>query len=91
MICGNYPAEERVLLLGILKDKDIDTMLDILLRPNDTVVVTVPHSDRASDPQFLAGKVAAQSHERERAFDAFRRDYRNGRENVHRGRNAENP
>ena len=54
-----YPAEERVLLLGILKDKDIDTMLDILLRPNDTVVVTVPHSDRASDPQLLAGKVAA--------------------------------
>ncbi len=54
-----YPVEERVLLLGILKDKDIDTMLDILLRPNDTVVVTVPHSDRASDPQLLAGKVAA--------------------------------
>ena len=54
-----YPAEERVLLLGILKDKDIDTMLDVLLRPNDTVVVTVPHSDRASDPQLLAGKVAA--------------------------------
>lgn len=54
-----FPAPERVLLLGILKDKDIDTMLDILLRPNDTVVVTVPHSDRASDPQILAGKVAA--------------------------------
>lgn len=53
-----FPAPERVLLLGILKDKDIDTMLDILLRPNDTVVVTVPHSDRASDPQILAGKVA---------------------------------
>ena len=54
-----FPAPERVLLLGILKDKDIDTMLDILLLPNDTVVVTVPHSDRASDPQILAGKVAA--------------------------------
>ena len=54
-----FPAPERVLLLGILKDKDIDTMLDILLRPDDTVVVTVPHSDRASDPQILAGKVAA--------------------------------
>jgi len=53
-----YPAEKRVLLLGILKDKDIDTMLDILLRPNDTVVVTVPHSERASDPQLLAGKVS---------------------------------
>lgn len=34
-------------------------MLDILLRPNDTVVVTVPHSERASDPQQLAQKVAA--------------------------------
>ena len=54
-----YPAEERVLLLGILRDKDIDTMLDILLRPHDTVIVTVPHSDRASDPQLLAAKVAA--------------------------------
>ncbi len=53
-----FPAIERVLLLGILKDKDIDTMLNILLRPNDTVVVTVPHSERASDPQLLAAKVA---------------------------------
>ena len=53
-----FPAEQRVLLLGILKDKDIDSMLDILLRPNDTVVVTVPHSERASDPQELAKRVA---------------------------------
>ena len=53
-----FPAEQRVLLLGILKDKDIDNMLDILLRPNDTVVVTVPHSDRASDPLALARKAA---------------------------------
>ncbi len=34
-------------------------MLDILLRPNDTVVVTVPHSERAADPQQLAQKAAA--------------------------------
>ena len=53
------PAQERVLLLGILKDKDIDSMLNILLRPNDTVVVTVPHSARAADPQSLARLVAA--------------------------------
>lgn len=32
-------------------------MLDILLRPNDTVVVTAPDSERASDPQELAKKV----------------------------------
>ncbi|MCH3959071.1 MAG: bifunctional folylpolyglutamate synthase/dihydrofolate synthase [Selenomonas sp.] len=53
-----FPAEQRVLLLGILKDKDIETMLDTLLRPNDTVIVTVPHSERASDPMELAKKVA---------------------------------
>ena len=53
-----YPVEERVYLLGILKDKDIEQMLGILLRPNDTVIVTVPHSDRASDPQSLTGQVA---------------------------------
>ena len=53
-----FPAEERVLLLGILKDKDIDTMLDILLRPNDTVVVTVPQSERADSAADLSRRVA---------------------------------
>ncbi|SHK45125.1 dihydrofolate synthase / folylpolyglutamate synthase [Selenomonas ruminantium] len=53
-----YPVDERVYLLGILKDKDIEHMLGTLLRPNDTVIVTVPHSDRASDPQILTGQVA---------------------------------
>lgn len=53
-----FPVEERVLLLGILKDKDIDTMLDILLRPNDTVVVTVPQSERADSAADLSRRVA---------------------------------
>lgn len=54
-----FPAQQRVLLLGILRDKDIDSMLEALLRPNDIVVVTVPDSARASDPQELAKRVAA--------------------------------
>ena len=53
-----FPAEERVLLLGILKDKDIDAMLAILLRPNDTVVVTVPQSERADSAADLLRRVA---------------------------------
>lgn len=53
-----FPAEGRVLLLGILKDKDIDTMLDILLRPNDTVVVTKPQSERADSADDLLRRVA---------------------------------
>lgn len=42
-----YPTEKRVFLLGILKDKDISSMLSILLRTEDEVIVTVPNSDRA--------------------------------------------
>lgn len=55
-----FPARERVLLLGILKDKDIDTMVETLVRPVDTVVVTMPISERAADPLFVAKKMKAQ-------------------------------
>lgn len=46
-----YTEESRVFLLGILKDKDVEEMLRILLRPQDRVVLTKPQSDRASDPE----------------------------------------
>lgn len=52
-----YPEQNRVILLGILKDKDIDTMLKELLREGDEVVITVPDSDRRADPDFIAGKI----------------------------------
>lgn len=54
-----FKDQPRVFLLGILKDKDIDSMLSILLRPSDVVVVTVPHSTRASSADILADKVRA--------------------------------
>ena len=57
--CSKNLVDTEV-MLGILKDKDIDTMLDILIRPNDTVILTTPQSDRASDPEFVAKKVRAQ-------------------------------
>jgi len=53
-----FPAEERVLLLGILRDKDISTMLQTILRPNDTVVVTTPQSARAELPENIARQAA---------------------------------
>ena len=53
-----FPAQERVLLLGILRDKDIDTMLKTILRPNDTVVVTTPQSARAELPENIARQAA---------------------------------
>ena len=49
-----FPDEARVLLLGILADKDYTAMLDTLVRPGDRVVVTAPESSRAGDPEDLA-------------------------------------
>ena len=53
-----FPSQQRVLLLGILRDKDIETMLRTLLRPNDTVVVTTPQSARAELPETIARQAA---------------------------------
>ncbi|WP_029540671.1 folylpolyglutamate synthase/dihydrofolate synthase family protein [Selenomonas sp. AB3002] len=55
-----YPEKERVFLLGILHDKDIEHMLETLLRPNDTVVVTPPQSDRAEAAAELARQVSGR-------------------------------
>ena len=44
----------RVFLLGILKDKDIETMLMALLRPGDTVVTVRPNSARAAAADVVA-------------------------------------
>ena len=41
-----FPIEERVFLLGILRDKDMPAMVEKLLRPTDTAVFTVPDSPR---------------------------------------------
>lgn len=48
-----FPTEPRVFLLGILHDKAVEEMLDILLRPEDVVIVTQPASDRAELPEQL--------------------------------------
>lgn len=55
-----FPTTDRVFLLGILRDKDIDAMLAALLRPEDRAVFTTPASERAADPAVLKEKAAAR-------------------------------
>lgn len=55
-----FPDKERVFLLGILKDKDVDGMVRRLIRPTDQVVVTQPDSRRAARADFIAGRVRAK-------------------------------
>lgn len=52
-----FPAEPRVFLLGILHDKAVEEILDILLRPEDVVIVTQPDSERAELPERLLQSV----------------------------------
>ncbi len=49
-----FPEMPHVFLLGILRDKDIDSMLKQLLRPEDLVVVTRPNSERAATAREVA-------------------------------------
>ena len=58
-----FPDETRVFLLGILHDKAIDEMLDVLLRPEDVVVVTQPDSERAETSARLLGAVKKRARE----------------------------
>ena len=52
-----FPTEPRTFLLGILHDKAVEEMLDILLRPEDAVIVTQPDSERAEMPEQLLRSV----------------------------------
>lgn len=55
-----FAGKEIVFLLGILKDKDVDGMLQSLIRSEDVVVVTEPDSERLARAEFVAGKVIAK-------------------------------
>ena len=60
-----YPDMPRVFLLGILADKAIDEMLPVLLRPEDTLVATLPDSTRAEQPEVLVEKAVVRHAEAE--------------------------
>ena len=66
-----FPVQERVFLLGILHDKAIGEIIDILLRPNDTVVVTRPASRRAEPPEDLAQRILGRVQHVEAVVDPY--------------------
>lgn len=57
-----FPSKEKVYLLGILKDKDIDAMLSNLLSKGDEeIIITMPNSTRAAEPDILKEKINSQN------------------------------
>ena len=52
-----YPLRNIFLLLGILKDKNVDTLVRTIVPIAKKVVCVAPHSDRSLEPKALARKV----------------------------------
>ena len=49
----NFPHGQRSWVFGALRDKDFYTMINLLFRPNDFVIVTPPNSERAATTEML--------------------------------------
>ena len=55
----NFPDGRRNFIFGALADKDIDSMIKILFRADDFVIVTAPNSERAESVENLRRKLKA--------------------------------
>lgn len=53
----NFNGKKMTLLIGMLKDKDIDSVLEILMDKFDKVITTTPDSDRAMNCEELKEKI----------------------------------
>ena len=54
---NNFKEKKLTLLIGMLEDKDIDTVLDILIPKFNKIITTTPDSPRAMDSSQLRDKV----------------------------------
>ena len=52
-----FPRGRRVWLFGVLADKDFDSMLKILFRAEDFVIVTEPQSERTANAEIICDKL----------------------------------
>lgn len=52
-----FPDEKKVLMLGVLKDKDYDGIIDILAPQFDAFVTVTPNSERALSAEVLGEKL----------------------------------
>lgn len=48
-----FQYQHLILLIGIMKDKDIQSMLHLLASRADHIILTRPHTDRATPPSLL--------------------------------------
>ena len=54
----NFPNKKLTMLIGMLADKDIDSVLEILMPKFNKVIATTPNSDRAISSEELKNKIS---------------------------------
>ena len=72
-----FPTGRRVFLFGVLRDKDIDVIINNLFTAQDYVIVTEPNSERAAEPENICQRLqklsikSAAIKDNDKAFDKF--------------------
>lgn len=56
-----FPNSRRVFLFGVLKDKDIDVIIDKLFTAQDYIIVTRPNSERAAETEDICKRLQSKS------------------------------
>ena len=56
-----FPTVRRVFLFGVLRDKDIEVIIDNLFRATDFVIVTKPNSERAAEPDDICRRLQSRN------------------------------
>jgi dihydrofolate synthase/folylpolyglutamate synthase len=64
-----FQYQNLILLIGIMKDKDIQTMLHLLSPLADHIILTQPHTDRATPPTLLKKALGQNGEKAEIAED----------------------
>ena len=54
----NFTGKKCILIIGMLKDKDVDSVLEVLTPYFKKVVATYPLSDRSMEPELLKEKIS---------------------------------
>ena len=52
-LTSQFPGRRRLLIFGVMKDKEYEKMLGELLPHVDETILTVPKNDRALPPEFM--------------------------------------
>jgi dihydrofolate synthase / folylpolyglutamate synthase len=64
-----FEYQHLILLIGIMKDKDIQSMLHLLAPLADHIILTKPHTDRATPPSLLKKALGQNGEKAEIAED----------------------